>query len=175
MKDLKLDTQGELALGPDGDLAWVDGIEEVKQSQALDLAAFRGSWVLDLDAGPDYLGSVLGVQVEAVRSAELRRAILAHPDVEELLAFELVEDRAAGDLTVKYSARVSSGVIRQTLGLVTTPVPTPTPPPVEVPAAAPVPTSGTSYALQPLPMATPSAAAESPDVPVPGSSYTEQP
>lgn len=109
MIDLKLGPDGDLELAG-ADIASVDGAEEVAQGLKLALRSVKGEYILDQRAGLDLFGLVLGKSVPVLRDAEIKREILATPDVAELRAYSAIQtpDR---ELIVTLEAVASDGTL----------------------------------------------------------------
>lgn len=112
MEDLRLSVDGDLALGPTGDLEVVTGEEAITQRLRFTLQHFRGEWFLDESFGVPWFQSVLrknpeGVVVEAV----LKQAILSVDGVVALTRFEATWDRPRRALSVRFQVRTGTGTL----------------------------------------------------------------
>lgn len=108
MIDLKLDATHDLAL-EDGDLALIDGPEQVAQSVDLSIRIWEGEWFLDRRIGIDYRGKVFGKNTHPViRDAEIKSEILNVEEVEEFSNYtaEVTSDRG---LFVDYALATNEG------------------------------------------------------------------
>ncbi|QJC78964.1 hypothetical protein [Pseudomonas umsongensis] len=105
----KLDTDGDLAMGPQEFLTGYSA-EEVAQNVLTRLKFFLGEWFLDTADGTDWFGSVLGKgSALASRESVIRRRILLTPGCAGMTAFSMTTDIATRQLTVSASIVSSSG------------------------------------------------------------------
>lgn len=112
MEDLRLSLDGDLALGPSGDLEVVTGQEAIAQRLLFTLRHFQGEWFLDEGFGVPWFQKVLrknpeGVVVDAV----LKQAILSVDGVIALTRFEATWDRPRRALSVRFQVRTRSGTL----------------------------------------------------------------
>lgn len=89
MKDFKLTNEGEFVIGPDGDLATVEGDEALAQAVVFRLKTTKGDWTLDPSCGADleqFIGApntrvTRDVIEQAVASELLRGGLVPAPTV----------------------------------------------------------------------------------------------
>jgi hypothetical protein len=110
MSDLKLDTDGDLAIEMN-DLVLTSGEFSIRQHLAMRLRMFFGEWFLNRGLGVPYFQRVFIKNPSvAVLNNVFTSAILNTPGVNsiESLTFSLSNARA---LTVSFRARTSEGVL----------------------------------------------------------------
>ena len=113
MEDLRLNTDGDLALGPTGDLEGVAGLDAVVQRLRFALQHFKGEWILDEEFGVPWFQDVLKKNPNpVVVDAVIKAVILGVPGVLAIESLDLAWDRATRQLTVRFSALTTSGRIR---------------------------------------------------------------
>lgn len=83
----------------DGDLVLLHGSKARAQRIYVAMAHFRGEWFLDLNAGTDYFGRILGKSSDLSRRAEFRRRILGVPGVVEITTMALSLDARTRNLS----------------------------------------------------------------------------
>lgn len=108
-RDIKinLDT-GELVI-ENGDLAFVSGVEAVKQSLMIRLRFFLGEWFLDNTAGVDWF-SVLGKKFTPEQPRALaRKALLETPGVDAVTSLDVAFDGRTRALSVRWSVSTDYG------------------------------------------------------------------
>lgn len=108
--DLKLDDNGDLEIGNDGDLILIDGIDSIAQHLLISLKFFRGEWFLDLRIGFPYFEEVLrkAPDLNVVRLL-FREAILATEGVLAVTDLALDYDGTTRGLSVSFRAQTSEG------------------------------------------------------------------
>lgn len=82
LRDMQLGADGDLDLSDGRSFGWVADAAAVAQHAKFRLQQVQGEWLLNLDAGLDWFGAILGLghndsQVEA----EVRRVLQATPGV----------------------------------------------------------------------------------------------
>lgn len=87
MKYRQLDDDGDFRLGRDAPFL-IDSVEAVAQAIRTRLRLMTGEWFLDLDAGTDYSGSILGYGSQGVRDLEVQQRIMGTPGVLELVSYD---------------------------------------------------------------------------------------
>ena len=107
--DLLLDSDGDLDI-TGGNLTLTSGIDAVVQRLRLSLRFFRGEWFLDRRVGVPYFERILvkGPNIPAITTL-FRDAVLADPEVTEVLGLELDFAAAARTLAVSFTARTTLG------------------------------------------------------------------
>ena len=115
MADLKLDADGDLEIGPDGDLIIITGIDAIAQHLRIRLQFFRGEWFLDTRLGIPYFEEVLikSPDLNVVQSL-LREAIRETPGVISITSFELDFDGVTRKLSLNFDALTTEGPLRFT-------------------------------------------------------------
>lgn len=115
MADLKLDANGDLEIGPDGDLIIVRGVDAIMQHLRIRLQFFRGEWFLDTRLGIPYYEEVLrkAPDLNVVQSL-FREAILTTPGVLSISEFALDYDGVARKLSLDFQALTTEGELRFT-------------------------------------------------------------
>ena len=115
MADLKLDENGDLEIGPDGDLIIVTGIDAIRQHLRIRLQFFRGEWFLDTRLGIPYFEEVLikAPDLNVVQSL-LREAIRETPGVISITSFDLDFDGVTRKLSLDFRALTEEGPFRFT-------------------------------------------------------------
>lgn len=103
MADIAIDNDGELVLdGPRLTLVYDD--EYIRQRLQIAFRHSQGEFFRDLNAGTDYLGSILGKSTDLSRRAEIRRRCLEVPGVREVSEINLSLDgrtrKLSGTVTV---------------------------------------------------------------------------
>lgn len=82
LRDMQLDADGDLDLSDGRSFAWVADASAVAQHAKFRLQQVKGEWVLNLDAGLDWFGEVLGLNhSDSQVEAEIRRVLQATPGV----------------------------------------------------------------------------------------------
>lgn len=109
--DLKLDPEtGDLALGSDGGLQFVSGLEGVAQLVKIRLRLFRGEWFLNLDAGVPYYEEILGEKFsDTILRRRLLEAINGTPGVVETITLGISHDAYTRVITVTWAVRTEFG------------------------------------------------------------------
>lgn len=109
--DLKLGDDGDLAFTSAGDIATVQGGEEVRQRIDLVLSTLRGDYAFDLDFGVSYLEDVFvkPANVSTI-DALLRSAIEAVEGVKRVVAYEGAIDDATRQYGSSFTVELVSGV-----------------------------------------------------------------
>jgi hypothetical protein len=93
MSDLRIDpTAGSDLVITDGKLQLVTGAEARAQRIGIALRHFKGEWFLDVNAGTDHWGRILGKSSDLSRRAEIRRRVLSVPGVREITSLDLQVD-----------------------------------------------------------------------------------
>jgi hypothetical protein len=115
MADLKLDENGDLEIGADGDLIIVDGIDAIRQHLKIRLQFFRGEWFLDTRLGIPYFEEVLrkAPDLNVVQSL-LRETITTTPGVIRLTEFTLDYEGVTRALSLDFRALTTEGPLRFT-------------------------------------------------------------
>lgn len=115
MADLKLDANGDLEIGSDGDLIIVTGIDAIAQHWGIRLQFFRGEWFLDTRLGIPYFEEVLikAPDLNVVQSL-LREATRKTPGVIAINSFELGFDGVTRTLSLDSRALTEEGPLRFT-------------------------------------------------------------
>jgi len=113
--DLKLDENGDLEIGPDGDLIIVTGIDAIRQHLRIRLQFFRGEWFLDTRLGIPYFEEVLikAPDLNVVQSL-LREAVRETPGVISITSFELDFEGVTRKLSLDFDALTTEGPLRFT-------------------------------------------------------------
>lgn len=113
MEDLRLGTDGDLALSAAGDLEVVSGLDAVVQRLRFALQHFKGEWILDEAFGVPWFQDVLKKNPNpVVVDAVLKSVILGTPGVLAIESLDLDWDRARRRLTVRFSALTTSGRVK---------------------------------------------------------------
>lgn len=113
MTDLLLDDDGDLAL-VDGQIVLVDGVDEVRQSLQQSLRFLKGEWFLDERMGVPYRElKEKTTDLSLIRSMVTKLA-LDVAGVSEVLALEMMFDRAARELLGTITARVDPAIADET-------------------------------------------------------------
>lgn len=112
MADLKLDANGDLEIGPDGDLIIVRGLDAIMQHLRIRLQFFRGEWFLDTRLGIPYFEEVLrkAPDLNVVQSI-IRDAITTTPGVISITEFSLDYDGVTRSLSLDGKALTTEGVL----------------------------------------------------------------
>lgn len=84
----------------------VDTPEAVAQAIGQRLRLMVGEWFLDLDAGTDYAGQVLGTNTRGTRDFEIQQRILNTPGVTQLVEYASQVDEVTRKFSVQ--ARVDT-------------------------------------------------------------------
>jgi hypothetical protein len=94
-------------------------ITGVRQGIVLRMRNVAGEWMLNLDDGVDYWGSILGHQFnEPIVRQQFRSALLSAPGVESIVFLDTVFDNASRTLEVSWEVTTQAGVtIEDTLAL----------------------------------------------------------
>lgn len=86
MRTRALDSDGDYQFGRRGQ--WlVDSAEAVAQTVRTRLALWTGEWFLDVGAGTDYAGEVLGTGTQGSRDVEIKQRVLTTPGVTEIVQY----------------------------------------------------------------------------------------
>ena len=103
MKDLNIITTGDLEL-TNGDLVFVDGLDQVRQRVLVRLRTQRGEWAFDETLGLDYLGEVFRKDADTglIRSRVL--AIVATtPGVSQVRFVDVATNNRERTLSITYA------------------------------------------------------------------------
>lgn len=113
----------DLTINPDtgdldftsGDLSLTSGADAIRQNIAMRLRMVVGEWFLDLDAGTDYYGSILGQKNFITADAEFVRVIISTPGVNDILnPLEYNLDKRTRVLRVTFKVDTDEGEITAT-------------------------------------------------------------
>lgn len=118
MTDLQMDmdptssTFGDLLI-TDGNLTVItDTQAELRQTIKQTLSTYLGEWFMDTTLGVDYYGQILVKNPDmGTVNAILIRAILGIPGIVQLLSYDFTTDYIARKLSVRFTARATSGII----------------------------------------------------------------
>ena len=110
MADLKLDANGDLEIGTDGDLIIVSGVDAIRQHLTIRFQFFRGEWFLDTRLGIPYYEEVLrkAPDLNVVESL-LREVIQTTPGVLAINEFALDYDAVTRSLSLDFRALTTAG------------------------------------------------------------------
>jgi len=108
MKNLKLNNNGEFEIDEDGNLVFVENIEEVKQRLKIKMLTNLNEWFLDLNLGIDWheILSNLDNKKERIK-LEIVRALSEDDAVNEIK--NIIIDSEERYLTIGYEATVLEG------------------------------------------------------------------
>jgi len=103
--DFKIDrATGEIIITDD--LQFTSGLEAVAQNLDLALGLFTGEWFLNLEAGVDYYGEILGQKFNEVRVRDaFRRVMVQVQGVEEIISLSAQYDGKTRTVTVAWEVR----------------------------------------------------------------------
>lgn len=103
--DIKFDDTNNDIVFENNDIAFVEGLEEIRQLHLERLRLFKGEWFLDLQEGVPYFQSILGKgnRIEDI-STVFKNEILSIPGTKSLSVFDLGFDSALRELTLDYTA-----------------------------------------------------------------------
>lgn len=87
MRVRKLDANGDFAFGQGSANYWANAPEGVGQSIATRLKLIKGEWFLDVTAGTDWNGKILGRKSQASYDGEIKRVIMGTIGVASLLSY----------------------------------------------------------------------------------------
>ena len=110
MKNLKLNNNGEFEIDEDGNLVFVENIEEVKQRLKIKMLTNLNEWFLDLNLGIDWheILSNLDNKKERIK-LEIVRALSEDDAVNEIKNIIIDFDSEERYLTIGYEATVLEG------------------------------------------------------------------
>jgi len=113
--DLQLDTDRDLVF-EDGDLATVDGLDELKQRMMIALQTGLGEWAWDTSAGLAYMAirNASASRGEALAAAEVRRVLLAIDGIQSIQEVSVSRDTGSRHLTVRALVRTVYGTTEVT-------------------------------------------------------------
>lgn len=94
---------------------FIDSAAGVAQAILTRLSLMTGEWFLDLDAGTDYAGSILGAHSQGTRDAEIRARIIDTPGVLSLDSYSSSFDPINRSFSV--SAQVTTAYGQATFNL----------------------------------------------------------
>ena len=114
MRSLSLD--GDLLVGPDGNIAVVDRLESLRQRVVEQLNWMRGEWFLDLTGGVPYVERIFVRPIApAVVSSIISDRIRSVPDVESVEDAQIAIDPKTRNMTYVATVRSRFGDERITL------------------------------------------------------------
>jgi hypothetical protein len=118
MSDLKLDTNGDLAIVGDT-LVLTSGIEKVAQDLTIRLQFFQGEWFLDSRLGVPYFQKILGEKPRLnVLKNIFRKAIMTSPGVRTINDLILDYDGPTRRLSVSFNVKSVEGDFTYTKELI---------------------------------------------------------
>lgn len=111
VRDILLDDSGERQL-VNGDYAFADKVQAVKQGIACRVKLFLTEYWLDNSKGVDWIGKILvrGAS-EVVIKSEIAAAIADTPDVTQVVAVSFTLDKTARSGNVSYNAYTIYGEV----------------------------------------------------------------
>ena len=115
MKDILLDSNGDILLNESGDIQFTDS---VKQAIAIRLKWFAKEWKLGPDLGIPYYDEVF-VKNPSITLIEenMRNSIMDVDEVEDVISFNMTNDRKLRKLTVSYVVSVSENLIEGSVNI----------------------------------------------------------
>lgn len=114
MRDIALSASHDLDLS-NGDMALIDGAEQVRQQVLIKLKLWQGEWFLDTGFGTPYLDGILGRQLTLSGAIiALRKSVLEVEGVRAITALTYDYDSRARHLTVNFTAETPFGLIEVT-------------------------------------------------------------
>lgn len=101
---------GDLAIGPDGDLVMLTGLEEARQNLSTRFKMFLSEWFLDQREGVPYFRDVFvkNPDLRVIRSV-FRQVALSVPGIVALPQFDVVFTPATRSLAFNFQARLDTG------------------------------------------------------------------
>lgn len=104
-------TDGEVIF-TNGEIAFVDGAERVRQQLEFRLSLWQGEWFLDGDFGTPYLQRVLG-KPSSINSAlaAIKEQILDVDGVNAITDFSYQFDRPTRTLNIQFTASTEYGLV----------------------------------------------------------------
>jgi hypothetical protein len=103
--DIKFDDTNNDIVIENNNIAFVAGLEEIRQLHLERLRLFKGEWFLDLQKGVPYFQSILGKgnRIEDIATI-FKNEILSIPGTRSLSKFDLDFDASTRNLTLDYTA-----------------------------------------------------------------------
>ena len=116
--DFLLDSTGDINLNDNNSISLTSNIEESSKQQVLIwLSVFRGEWFANTLAGIPYLNNdsnseqLMGTSNKSLFDVTIREGILTRENIQRLVSYESVFNRAQRTLTVSFSAITDSGEV----------------------------------------------------------------
>jgi len=114
-RDMALDAAGDLDLSDGRSFAWVADAPAIAQHAKFRLQQVKGEWVLNLDAGLDWFGQVLGLGIsDSQVEAEVRRVLAATPGVASVSSVAVVRGPEARAISVTVQGTTDLGQLFDT-------------------------------------------------------------
>lgn len=109
--------EGDIALGDDGDFAFVDGSRHVLQTILARFRFFLGEWFLDTREGVPYYRDILikNPDRSVVRSVFMQ-VLETTPGVLSVLSFDIVYDERERTIRFSFEVQSTDGVVTVTPG-----------------------------------------------------------
>lgn len=111
VRDLQLDPETNELVIVGGAPVLLSGADALAQSLRVRLRFIKGEWFLDLDAGMDFAGKVIGKHSRETALAEIRRVIRETPGVADILRLEADFSQTTRTLSVRWSVATDYGVL----------------------------------------------------------------
>lgn len=109
MRDLALNTSGDLDLASRGLRLTARGAEALAQKLRVRLRISQGEWFLDTRVGVPYYTDVMGKQPKGAVEALLRRVIATCPGVAAVERFSFAVNASTRRATLSFTARSADG------------------------------------------------------------------
>lgn len=115
LKDLALNSQGDLFINEKGDLEIIDS---VRQAVTIKLRWIKGEWIFNTALGTPYFESILVKNPnEALIEKLIKDQILSVDGITGVSSISLINNRANRTLTVKFTAKTSEEEIESEVEL----------------------------------------------------------
>lgn len=109
-RDIQLDADGDVDLSDGRSFAWVADVPAIAQHAKFRLQQVKGEWMLDVDAGLDWFGEILGLGITDDQvEAEVRRVLDGTPGIASVYSVTLTRDAGQRSIALAVQATTDTG------------------------------------------------------------------
>lgn len=109
-RDIQLDADGDVDLSDGRSFAWVADVPAIAQHAKFRLQQVKGEWMLDVDAGLDWFGEILGLGITDDQvEAEVRRVLDGTPGIASVYSVTLTRDTGQRSIALAVQATTDTG------------------------------------------------------------------
>lgn len=109
-RDIQLDADGDVDLSDGRSFAWVADVPAIVQHAKFRLQQVKGEWMLDVDAGLDWFGEILGLGITDDQvEAEVRRVLDGTPGIASVYSVTLTRDAGQRSIALAVQATTDTG------------------------------------------------------------------